>query len=417
MPPTTCRPSGAIDCRYDIRQGGSLAPRIAAAYDPTGDGRTSIHAAHGRYDDYQILASVVTGQIVDGSSGVRTLALRLPASIAAWNAPGHRLPEPVTPFPSVEISTTPDLKVPYALHTAVGIDRAIGEQRVACRQLHPRARPVPARLDRLQPDRAVAWTGPQAQRRRRPRRHVGVGAPVHVLRRELVPRPDDVAEQAIQRFASAPRLLHALEGRGHVDGLPDRVPPREQRRWAETRRIPRACRSASIPLASEDPRRTINAIVSSCPACIGFRSVSQVAAIVTAASGRPFTPLAGADLNGDGDGGAFPSDRARRVPRGSGEQRRPQQRNDARAGDRRRAREQAVHRPRPHGLELIAEAFNLFNRSNFSEVNGIFGRGAYPNEPQRDEQGRVTYGLFEQALAAAPDSTRGAVHLLIRSSP
>src|SRR4029453_15935141 len=33
--------------------------------------------------------------------------------------------------------------------------------------------------------------------------------------------------------------------------------------------------------------------------------------IITAASGRPFTPLAGADINGDGDGGAFPSDRAR----------------------------------------------------------------------------------------------------------
>ena len=50
------------------------------------------------------------------------------------------------------------------------------------------------------------------------------------------------------------------------------------------------------------------------------------------------------------------------------------------------------------GLEVIGEAFNLFNRSNFSEVNSIFGRGAYPNEPQRDERGRVTYGLFEQAL-------------------
>ena len=116
---------GGDRLQYAIRQGGSLAPRIAAAYDPTGEGRTSIHAAHGRYDDYQILASVVTGQIVDGSSGVRTLALRLPASIAAWRAPGHGLPEPLSPFPSVEISTTPDLKVPYALHTAVGIDRAI----------------------------------------------------------------------------------------------------------------------------------------------------------------------------------------------------------------------------------------------------------------------------------------------------
>src|SRR5262245_11719674 len=117
---------GGTRLQYDVQQGGSIAPRLAAAYDPAGDGRTSIHAAYGRYDDYQILASVITGQIVNGSSGVRTLALRLPASIPAWNAPGHRLAEPAGPFPSVEISTTPDLEVPYAMHTAVGVDRAIG---------------------------------------------------------------------------------------------------------------------------------------------------------------------------------------------------------------------------------------------------------------------------------------------------
>jgi hypothetical protein len=49
-------------------------------------------------------------------------------------------------------------------------------------------------------------------------------------------------------------------------------------------------------------------------------------------------------------------------------------------------------------LEGIVEAFNLFDRTNFSEINNIFGRGAFPGEPQRDSQGRVTYGLYEQAL-------------------
>jgi hypothetical protein len=48
-------------------------------------------------------------------------------------------------------------------------------------------------------------------------------------------------------------------------------------------------------------------------------------------------------------------------------------------------------------VEVIAEAFNLFNRSNVSEVNNIFGAGAYPQEPARDAQGRVIYGPFEQA--------------------
>jgi len=123
-----------------------------------------------------------------------------------------------------------------------------------------------------------------------------------------------------------------------------------------------------------------------------------VAAIVTAASGRPFTPLAGADLNGDGDGGAFPSDRARRAPAdpasslGRNSDTMPRQATvDVRVSKRFTVRGRAE-------MDVLAEAFNLFNRSNFSEVNSTFGRGAYPDEPQRDGQGRVTYGLFEQAL-------------------
>jgi hypothetical protein len=36
------------------------------------------------------------------------------------------------------------------------------------------------------------------------------------------------------------------------------------------------------------------------------------------------------------------------------------------------------------GLELIAEAFNLLDRVNYSDVNNIFGTGAFPDQPQRD---------------------------------
>jgi hypothetical protein len=124
----------------------------------------------------------------------------------------------------------------------------------------------------------------------------------------------------------------------------------------------------------------------------------QLSAIVTAASGRPFTALAGADLNGDGDGGAFPPDRARRDPAnpetsvGRYSETMPSQViADVRLSKRFTVR---------NGMTVMAmiEAFNLFDRANFSEVNNIFGRGAFPDEPQRDTQGRVTYGRFEQAL-------------------
>jgi hypothetical protein len=40
----------------------------------------------------------------------------------------------------------------------------------------------------------------------------------------------------------------------------------------------------------------------------------QVSSIVTIGSGRPYNILAGTDLDGNGDAGAFPADRARRVP-------------------------------------------------------------------------------------------------------
>ncbi len=39
----------------------------------------------------------------------------------------------------------------------------------------------------------------------------------------------------------------------------------------------------------------------------------------------------------------------------------------------------------------IFEVFNLFNRTNFTDINAVFGTGAYPVNPL------PTYGQFEQA--------------------
>ena len=50
-------------------------------------------------------------------------------------------------------------------------------------------------------------------------------------------------------------------------------------------------------------------------------------------------------------------------------------------------------------LDAIVEIFNLFNRTNFSQVNDLFGVGAFPTDPQRDAAGRVTYGRYTAALA------------------
>ena len=117
----------------------------------------------------------------------------------------------------------------------------------------------------------------------------------------------------------------------------------------------------------------------------------NLGAIVSIASGRPYNILAGIDLNADGDGGAFPSDRARRNPadpqssvaRNSG--RLPMEATvDFRVSRRFQIRPSVA-------CDLIFEVFNLFNRTNFTEANSIFGVGAYPAEPL------PTFGQFERA--------------------
>ena len=104
----------------------------------------------------------------------------------------------------------------------------------------------------------------------------------------------------------------------------------------------------------------------------------QISSIVTIGSGRPYNILAGDDLNGDGDGGTFPPDRARTNPadpassvmRNAG--RMPMQATV----DVRVARRFTLGRVYVDGL---FEVFNLFNRTNYTEINNIFGPGAYPS--------------------------------------
>jgi hypothetical protein len=112
----------------------------------------------------------------------------------------------------------------------------------------------------------------------------------------------------------------------------------------------------------------------------------QLSSIITMASGRPYNVLAGADLNGDG---AVPTlDRARTNPadpttsvmRNSGTM--PYVANvDVRVSYRLLPNQRS-------NLELLFEVFNLFNRTNFIEINNVFGTGAYPTDPL------PTFGLF-----------------------
>jgi hypothetical protein len=122
----------------------------------------------------------------------------------------------------------------------------------------------------------------------------------------------------------------------------------------------------------------------------------RLSGIVTLASGRPYTALAGFDFNGDGLSAndrarAVPADAASRVGRNRGLT------PGFASIDLRLARR--IDLPRRVALDLVAEAFNLLDRANFSEVNNVFGRGAFPTDPQRDSQGRASYGLATKAYA------------------
>jgi hypothetical protein len=120
----------------------------------------------------------------------------------------------------------------------------------------------------------------------------------------------------------------------------------------------------------------------------------QLSGIVTLGSARPFTALSGLDSNGDG---VAATDRARRDPRDPGSRvvRNGERLPGAATVDARLSRRFGV--PRGASLEVLVEAFNLLDRVNYSEVNNVFGPGAFPDEPLRDAAGRVTYGLFTKA--------------------
>jgi hypothetical protein len=116
----------------------------------------------------------------------------------------------------------------------------------------------------------------------------------------------------------------------------------------------------------------------------------EVSSIVTIGSGRPYNILAGVDLNGDGDGGATDRARATLADIGTSVRRNAGVLPMQATVDLRVARRFPVRQVTVDG---IFEVFNLFNRSNFTAVNNVFGTGSYPSNPL------PTFGQFTQAAA------------------
>ncbi len=363
----------------------NFAPRVAASWDPTGGGRTAIHGAYGLFFDNHITGIAGITNLLDGSAHVRTLVRTFPASLSAWSAPGHLLPEASAgSFPTLKFLIDPGLETPYAHHTSVGVDQQLmGTLTLSANYVSVRGF---KQLGTIDYNPVVLALGPG----RRPEDVGGIaGTSASILQytqfgetwydgfslslaergarhQLLVSYTLSKAEDNATDYQSAfiPQQNGLGRDPGDLDGLPRGFDPE----------------SEHGPSTQDQRHRFVASGAFLTPGDV------QLSAIVTAGSGRPFTILAGADLNGDGNGGAFPPDRARRdvtseassVGRNSDVM--PSQAFvDLRVSRRFRmgARVQ---------LEPIFEVFNLLNRTNFIETNNvssafIWGAGSYPSSP------------------------------------
>jgi hypothetical protein len=395
----------------------NVAPRLAAAYNLTEDGRTPISASYGLYYDNTLTSMAGITQILDGADNVRTLVVTLaqscagvPCSVLAWNAPGRRLPEATAAallggrYPTLQFAIDPALETPYSHQAAVGVQRAIGNSMsatvdgvyvrgfnqvgtidynpvVAAFGASRRPNDLPCTANPLAPCVGGGIPGSSAS----VLQYTSFGETWYrglttSLRGRLARNGQFLVSYTLSKaednstdFQSNFIPENNGQGRNPSDrtGLPIGFDPASERGPATHDQRHRFVLSGTYRL----PRQL------------------AVSAIVTSASGRPFTPLAGLDLNGDGNGGAFPPDRARRnlADPASSVGRNSETTAAIRNIDLRASKVWSL--AGATGLELIVDVFNLFNRVNFIEDTNqssfaIFGAGAFPTAPL------PTYGRY-----------------------
>jgi hypothetical protein len=372
------------------KDNNNIAPRLAASWDPAGDKKTSIQGSYGIFFDNHITSMWgITEGISGTAENVRTLAVRIPDSIGAWRSPGRRLPEPGGPYPSLVLSIDPGLKTPYAHHASAGVDRQLtGDMAVSAHFVYARGLDQVGTID-YNPVTNPATGGRPLDRNGVPGTSASVlqyttwgetwyrGLAVSLRKRYSNRHHFQVsytlskAEDTSADYQSF--FIPQDNGRGrdpnNLHGLPLGFDPGAERGPSLQDQRHRFVLSGGVNVGA------------------GF----SVSTIATLASGRPYNILAGADLNGDGNGGATAPDRPRTNPaqqataigRNAGSL--PNQfTTDLRVAKR-------VDLGRRTRLDLMAEMFNLFNRTNYTNVDNIYGTAAYPGNAL------PTFGQFTEA--------------------
>ena len=211
---------------------------------------------------------------------------------------------------------------------------------------------------------------------------------VHVIRRNVVPRPLGRGDAAVHEPASADDELHVVEGRRQRHRFPERIHRAGQRPRPRPERSQGPADRIRPRLRKGRRRFRINATALSRAARTSCRRTSSCRRLSRSdRAGR--TTSWPASISTEMETAARPIARGRRC-------------SDAAtsiAAQRRHAADTsergfAVGATIPAGrmsVDAIFEVFNLFNRSNFTQVNNVFGTGAYPTAPL------PTFGQFTQA--------------------
>ncbi|MGH9657596.1 MAG: hypothetical protein ACRD96_03570, partial [Bryobacteraceae bacterium] len=396
----------------------------AVAYDLTGDGKTNLHGSYGIFHDATLGAITGVTQILTGTqTGVRTLVVSLaqscggvPCPVLAWNSPGRQIASEQLAstllggfYPTAVFAADPALETPYAHQAAFGVDRALadnlalnvnavfvrGYQQVGTIDYNPTltARLGPSR----RPNDLPCSVNPAA-----PCVNGAIpGTSASVLQYTSFGETEykGLTVSLNKRFSNRYQFLAAYTLSKAEDNSTDFqsnfIPQNNGfgRNPSDQSGLPLGFNPDSEfgPATHDQRHRFVFSGVYQLPMNIG------VSAILTATSGRPFTPLAGADLNADGNGGAFPPDRARTNP---ADESTSVGRNsettvgflglDLRVSKRFRFGQRG-------SIEALMDVFNLFNRVNFFENTNqssftIFGAGAYPASPL------PTYGKYTETL-------------------
>jgi outer membrane receptor protein involved in Fe transport len=382
---------GGSTFTYDVpRDTNDFAPRLGLSFDARGDGRTVLRLGYGLYYADHVFASVTVPDVIDGAEHVRVYSRLLPDAAAAWRRPGHEAPESAAAVPNI-VAVDPGMKSAFTHQASFGFDQALGADfALSLNALYVRGYNALGQVDY---NPLVPALGPG----RRPNDANGrpfTSAPLQQYTSFGESWYKGLTVALSKRFSHGHEFLLSYtlsKAENTTDDVFSQVQDQGLgRNPADPLGLPLGFDASREKGPSQNDQRH-RAVLSG---VFGLPWSLRLSTVVSAESGRPFTPLAGVDLNGDG----VQSDRARTDPRDPAS-------SVGRNSELTEAHFNAdVRLTRRFGMgaasvEAIAEVFNVFNTVNFVQPNATFGPGAFPGQPLPDASGRSTYGLYQKALA------------------